>query len=300
MIDPSIWTDEGMAELTPRQQLLYIGMISNADDDGRLKGSESALRLTLPTLYAGAAVAEIAGDVDAVLATMRQVVRYQCASRVYIAFRNYRQWQKIDKPSPSILPPPPEMTDDSTSPHRTLVEPSPNAPVAFDPNRIEENRSKEKRTTPPTPQAPPAPVEVPPPSAADPPAPVPLLSRAAPKPTKGPPPQLVALFERQFWPAWPKRVGRAEALTAFVKLRPTEEDVGRMVAAIPEQAEALDWPRENYRYCPNPATWLNQRRWEDEPPQPGPSSSHQGYLGNNTSRISDATIAWMKQTRSAD
>jgi len=144
MIDPSIWQDEGMAELTPRQQLLYIGLFSNADDDGRIKGSPAALRLALPTVYPGTPLDEVAHDVAAVLNAFRQLVRYEADGRIYIVFRNYRQWQRIDKPSPSILPPPPEEPDGSPSPPRMIVEPSQNDPVAVPPSRREVKLTEEK------------------------------------------------------------------------------------------------------------------------------------------------------------
>jgi hypothetical protein len=79
----------------------------------------------------------------------------------------------------------------------------------------------------------------------------------------------VALFNEVFWPAWPHKISKHEAQVAFVKRDPTEAEVALMVAAIPAQSEAFDWPRERWRFCPHPATWLNGRRWEDEIPPPG-------------------------------
>ncbi len=141
MIDPSVWTDEGMAELTPRQQLLYIGLFSNADDDGRMKCSPSALRLALPTVYAGIDLAEIGTDLHAVCAVMRQIVTYCVDGREYLAFRNYRKWQRIDKPSGSVLPPPP---DDSTNDPIVFVESSENDPLAVPPSIVKVKRREEK------------------------------------------------------------------------------------------------------------------------------------------------------------
>lgn len=128
MIDPSIWTDEGMAELTPRQQLLYIGLFSNADDDGRLNGSASAIRLMLPGVYGGVLKGEVDADLAAVLREMRQVVVYDADGRRYLAIRKFRVWQKVDHPTPSMLPAPPEdspeVTEASPNAHRTLPEAS--------------------------------------------------------------------------------------------------------------------------------------------------------------------------------
>lgn len=104
MIDPSIWTDEGMTALTPRQQLLYIGLFSNADDEGRLRGSPKALRMIMPTIYARLKDEAIQADLKAVLHEMRCLVSYVVDDRQYLMFKNYVKWQRIDRPTPSALP----------------------------------------------------------------------------------------------------------------------------------------------------------------------------------------------------
>lgn len=118
IIDPSLWQDEGFAELSPRQQTLFIGLFSNADDEGRLSGSATAIRLSLPAVFGGAELAEIEADIEAVLRSMRRLVRYEVDGRAYLAFKNWARWQRIDRPSASDLPPPPEDG-------RAIVEPSP-------------------------------------------------------------------------------------------------------------------------------------------------------------------------------
>lgn len=240
MIDPSIWTDEGMAELSPRQQLLYIGLISNADDDGRLKGSESALRLILPTLYAGVALADITADVNAVLTSMRQIVRYEVAGRAYIAFLNYRQWQKIDRPSPSILPAPPERS--SNARRRVVEESSPDRGV-LDPNRIEENRSKENGREENTGDAPPAAASV----------------RAAPKPSTLNR-QQQERFDR-FYAAYPNKQHRPEAERAWRKLDPDDTLTATLLADLAERKQGRKW---GDRIIEHPSTYLNNRVWEDD------------------------------------
>ena len=40
-----------------------------------------------------------------------------------------------------------------------------------------------------------------------------------------------------------------------------------MMDAISAQKRSRQWTENNGQYIPNPATWLNQRRWEDELPQ---------------------------------
>lgn len=70
----------------------------------------------------------------------------------------------------------------------------------------------------------------------------------------------------EFWQAYPKKVGKAEALKAFAKLKPDRHALQTMLDALAWQRELADWRKEAGRFVPNPATWLNKQRWEDEPP----------------------------------
>lgn len=143
MIDPSLWTDDGMAELEPRQQLLYIGLFSNADDAGRIKGSAQAIRLMLPGVYAMVPNEEIEADLNAVLRSMTQLQRYQVDGRPYLVFVNYASWQKIDKPQASRIPSP--EAADSPNDLGMVPEQSPNDQEPVAPNRKEKNRTEVKR-----------------------------------------------------------------------------------------------------------------------------------------------------------
>ena len=67
-----------------------------------------------------------------------------------------------------------------------------------------------------------------------------------------------------FWQAYPKKVGKAYAKKCFDKLKPSAELTERMIKAIEEQKRSLEWKRDNGQYIPNPSTWLNQGRWDDE------------------------------------
>lgn len=71
---------------------------------------------------------------------------------------------------------------------------------------------------------------------------------------------------QKFWTVWPRKVAKAEAVKAFSslwkakKLPPVEE----LISAIRQQTSSLEWTRENFRFCPHPATWLRAQRWADE------------------------------------
>ena len=71
----------------------------------------------------------------------------------------------------------------------------------------------------------------------------------------------------QFWTAYPKHIAKQSAVKAFEKLKPDEKLLEAMLKAIARQKESKQWEKDGGAFIPYPATWLNQRRWEDELPQ---------------------------------
>lgn len=69
-----------------------------------------------------------------------------------------------------------------------------------------------------------------------------------------------------FWSAYPKKVGKGAAEKAFSKLSPAL--LPQMLSAIDTQKKSDQWKKDGGQFIPNPATWLNQRRWEDELTKP--------------------------------
>lgn len=67
-----------------------------------------------------------------------------------------------------------------------------------------------------------------------------------------------------FWRLYPRKVGRANAEKAFGKLKPLErvEATERLALFLP------GWEARDREFIPHAATWLNGRRWEDEPDPP--------------------------------
>lgn len=70
-------------------------------------------------------------------------------------------------------------------------------------------------------------------------------------------------FEK-FWAAYPKKQGKGAAEKAFRKIKPSGDLLQRMISAIEEQSKSDQWTRDRGQYIPNPSTWLNQERWNDE------------------------------------
>lgn len=70
-------------------------------------------------------------------------------------------------------------------------------------------------------------------------------------------------FER-FWSAYPRKVSKGRAQKAWAKLRPSEQLVQAIIAGIGRAKTSAQWSRDGGQYIPHPATWLNDRGWEDE------------------------------------
>lgn len=69
-----------------------------------------------------------------------------------------------------------------------------------------------------------------------------------------------------FYAAYPKKVAKDAAWRWWNKHRPDAALLKTMLTALAWQTQQETWLRERGRYVPNPATWLNAGRWQDEPP----------------------------------
>lgn len=71
----------------------------------------------------------------------------------------------------------------------------------------------------------------------------------------------------EFWEVYPRKTGKGAAEKAYEKIRPTQELHETMIRAVRSASLSRQWKKDGGQFIPNPATWLNQRRWEDEVPQ---------------------------------
>jgi len=70
-----------------------------------------------------------------------------------------------------------------------------------------------------------------------------------------------------FWKAYPRKVGKGFAQKSFEKVKPDDALFATILKALERAKTSAQWTKDGGQYIPNPATWLNQRRWEDEPAQ---------------------------------
>jgi hypothetical protein len=85
------------------------------------------------------------------------------------------------------------------------------------------------------------------------------------KPTWGAPEKQAAFQE--YWRVWPRRVAKGAAEKAFSRCATSAEVADQIINAVRVQLPQLT---KDLQYCPHPATWLNQKRYEDETGEPEP------------------------------
>lgn len=104
-IKPELWQDERIGDLSRDARLLFVGLVTMADDEGRLRALPAGI-LGHVFPYDQDAPKKLDGWLSEVEAT-GMIVGYQNGGRPYMAFRNWARHQKINRASDSVLPPPP-------------------------------------------------------------------------------------------------------------------------------------------------------------------------------------------------
>lgn len=92
MIDPNIWQSEDVAELSMFARLLLIGMISNADDEGRGKANPVYLKSTIfpYDVISNEEIKEALKDLNRNIS----IEFYNRGGKDYYEFKNWRKWQQ--------------------------------------------------------------------------------------------------------------------------------------------------------------------------------------------------------------
>jgi len=120
-VKPTFWTDEKVGLLARDVRLTFLGLISAmADDHGRLSGVARIVRGAVYPFDEDISTAEVERHLVEI-AAKRLITRYAVNGGQYIHIRNWLRHQKVDKPSPSLIPEPPQtIDDDSPNVRRTL------------------------------------------------------------------------------------------------------------------------------------------------------------------------------------
>jgi len=103
-IKPEIWLSRDFQALSPCGRLTFLALISNADDEGRLKTDPAHLAVTyLP----GCPTDEIASQLE-VMESRRMAITYSVRHVRYVALVGWSTHQRVSHATRSDFPPPPK------------------------------------------------------------------------------------------------------------------------------------------------------------------------------------------------
>lgn len=150
MVDPSIWQSEDFSKLSTLAKLVFIGLFSLADDEGRGRANPTYLKSSLFPYNENLRSTDIEKTLSEISSNM-SVVFYECNGSSYYSLLSWYIFQRIDKPTSSQLP---SFDENNKEIRRLFVEGSPKIPRGVSPKRIEEkgikNKGKEEKFVAPT------------------------------------------------------------------------------------------------------------------------------------------------------
>lgn len=266
IIKESIRTSRKINALSDFQFRLWTYLITFVDDYGRgdadpeiIKGLVFPRRKRVTESDIKTALADLAGT--------GCIRLYEIDGESYFCFPNWSEHQRVQNKK-SKYPEPPEMTErqefsdfhgespSSTVSHRES--PSESNPIQTESNQ---NPNPNPNLNPNSPYSPPRGRESGEKGGRE-------VQTASGTGREKPVSCSTALIQRrfaEFWAAYPKKVGKGAAERMWNKLRPNQQVFESILQAVELQRRCPQWTRDDGQYIPNPATWLNQRRWEDEP-----------------------------------
>jgi hypothetical protein len=214
-------------------------------------------------------------DLLAEIASTGLVMLYEVANVPYACFPSWRDHQRIDRPKPSKLPRPAGLR--STTRRRSVVEGSTNYRRSIDGDQGSRIKEGIEDQGPEGEQAPSALSRGAYPRGFDPAGQEVLrgiaeavaklpVEAGTPRRTRRTPGEPVDFTA--FWDAYPKKVGKEETLAAWRRgtsmakkpIPPLDE----LLPALERAKGSREWTKDGGEYIPNPATWLNKGRWDDQ------------------------------------
>ncbi|WP_343075401.1 hypothetical protein [Pseudomonas sp. AF32] len=226
-IKPGFFSNEHLAEVDFATRLLFIGLWTEADREGRLEDRPRRLKMAL---FPADNV-----DIEKMLADLDHlgfIVRYTIGSFKAIQIVNWSKHQNPHvKEAKSTIPAMPDLERCPVKTGASTVQ-APGEYSSFPADSLSLDSGF-------------------------------LIPDSLPP---SPAPVVVEDLFPKFWKLYPRKVGKDKAEKAWSKLKVTQELFDLMVAALAKQVLTPDWLKDKGQYIPHPSTWLNGKRWEDEIP----------------------------------
>jgi hypothetical protein len=135
MIDPSFWTDEKLGECSIQERYLFMGLVSNADDEGYGRANPKLLKSSIFP-YDDLRASDLEKWLSR-LGGLKLVVLYTVKEQAYYYLPNFLKHQIINKPTKSQYPST-NLAENTTT--ESLLDDYGSDTVGLPPKRKEENR----------------------------------------------------------------------------------------------------------------------------------------------------------------
>ena len=244
-IKPEFWASPSVAAASPYARLTFIGMWNWADDFGRgtlnYKELEGFIFPHDDTFTDRSGNTVTFRDVVAEVSERFGVVLYEVSGRSFFAIPTWDKHQRNEKRAKeSKYPAPPQNSAPSLGRAESVGKSAPvsrkssDVPRSSGPGTGEQgNRGTGEQTPTAHPQA---------------------DERREPSDE----------FEK-FWKTYPRKVGKGAAQKAWAKATKAAS-ADTILTSLTEQLSSMHMQkRPDGDFRPHPATWLNERRWEDDP-----------------------------------
>ena len=240
-IKPGFFTDDFIAELEPIERLFFIGLFTQADRNGRLEDRHRRLKAQILPF----------DDVDAdeILTRLnahseRFIIRYEIDGKRYIQIRTFELHQKPHHKEPdSVLPALDKLKTSASTPNKDGVKTVPTPSQSVYSGGFSCGCGFNCKHT---------------------------LAQPSKKVAQREDPQEFV----EWWEAYPSKVGRLAALKIWKKNVHKKVDLKKMLAILEKQKTSDKWTKDGGQFIPNPATYLNQGRWDDEVESPNVGGSN--------------------------
>ncbi|MER7953887.1 hypothetical protein [Streptomyces sp. NPDC096030] len=247
-IKPEFFTSLTIADLRLSARLQFIGLWTYVDDNGVGLADPRLIRAAIWPLEEDPEVLQRTREDLQSLHAARLVTLYEASGKALLTVNNWSEHQKVSHPRKPRYPRPEDVrqrqeppTDlDSCEP----PEDSGEAPEDF--QRTPESLRPEQGAG--------------------------SREQGAGKKTPSPPSGTSGSGEPgpvfdEFWTLYPRKAGKSEAAKAWVKATAAGADSSSLLAAAKAHADYHLAVKTEQQFIPHASTWLNQKRYEDEPPQ---------------------------------
>ena len=238
IIKESICSSEQIDELTPFEEVFFYRLLVNCDDYGVMDARPKMLKAKLFPLK-DLGLQEIT---DAVNSLIREglIETYVVEEKTFIKVLKWKNHQRIRNSKHKY--PVPEGEEEETDDEEDDDD-QPQSAASCGELRQNAARARVESESNPNPNTNPN-------------------TNPKPKKTAEDDPYKFSLF----WNEYPRKVKKPEAMKAWCRIKPNEDMIQAILLGLKRWKTSEQWTRDDGRYVPYPATWLNGRQWEDDVP----------------------------------